>query len=96
MPVSYGDSMSESSTVPSDSQGSSADQILYEVDGHVATITLNRPDRLNAITGTMLQQLPGKTEIPNLLVDISQTGLAAGLDEITGSLFTRFRHRGQL
>lgn len=31
--------------------------------------------------GAMLQQLPGKTEIPNLLVDISQTGLAAGLDE---------------
>ncbi len=31
--------------------------------------------------GTMLRQLPGKTEIPNLLVDISQTGLAAGLDE---------------
>jgi len=31
--------------------------------------------------GTMLQQLPGRTEIPNLLVDISQTGLAAGLNE---------------
>lgn len=31
--------------------------------------------------GAMLQQLPGKTEIPNLLVDISQTGLAAGLEE---------------
>jgi len=31
--------------------------------------------------GTMLRQLPGRTEIPNLLVDISQTGLAAGLDE---------------
>lgn len=31
--------------------------------------------------GTMLRQLPGKTEIPNLLVDISQTGLAAGLRE---------------
>ena len=31
--------------------------------------------------GTMLQQLPGKTEIPNLLVDISQTGLGAGLEE---------------
>jgi type IV pilus assembly protein PilO len=29
--------------------------------------------------GTMLRQLPGKTEVPNLLVDISQTGLAAGL-----------------
>lgn len=31
--------------------------------------------------GTMLRQLPGETEIPNLIVDISQTGLAAGLDE---------------
>lgn len=31
--------------------------------------------------GTMLRQLPGRTEIPNLLVDISQTGLAAGLQE---------------
>jgi type IV pilus assembly protein PilO len=31
--------------------------------------------------GTMLRQLPGKTEIPNLLVDISQTGLGAGLQE---------------
>src|SRR5690606_34157824 len=31
--------------------------------------------------GTMLRQLPGKTEVPNLLVDISQTGLGAGLEE---------------
>ena len=31
--------------------------------------------------GTMLRQLPGETEIPSLIVDISQTGLAAGLDE---------------
>jgi len=31
--------------------------------------------------GAMLRQLPNKTEVPNLLVDISQTGLAAGLDE---------------
>lgn len=31
--------------------------------------------------GTMLRQLPGKTEVPSLLVDISQTGLAAGLEE---------------
>ncbi len=31
--------------------------------------------------GTMLRQLPGKTEIPNVLIDISQTGLAAGLEE---------------
>jgi type IV pilus assembly protein PilO len=31
--------------------------------------------------GTMLRQLPGRTEVPNLLVDISQTGLGAGLEE---------------
>ena len=31
--------------------------------------------------GTMLRQLPSETEVPNLLVDISQTGLGAGLDE---------------
>ncbi len=31
--------------------------------------------------GALLRQLPGKTEVPNLLVDISQTGLGAGLQE---------------
>ena len=31
--------------------------------------------------GAMLRQLPGRTEVPNLLVDISQTGLAAGLQQ---------------
>jgi len=31
--------------------------------------------------GTMLRQLPGKPGIPSLIVDISQTGLAAGLQE---------------
>ncbi|MGI8793797.1 MAG: enoyl-CoA hydratase/isomerase family protein [Acidimicrobiales bacterium] len=35
----------------------SQDQVLYSRDGHVATLTLNRPDRLNAISGPMLQQL---------------------------------------
>jgi type IV pilus assembly protein PilO len=29
----------------------------------------------------MLRQLPGETEIPSLIVDISQTGLGAGLQE---------------
>lgn len=38
-------------------------------------------DEIERSFGTMLRQLPGKTEIPNLLVDISQTGLAAGLRE---------------
>jgi type IV pilus assembly protein PilO len=31
--------------------------------------------------GALLRQLPGKTEVPSLLVDISQTGVAAGLEE---------------
>lgn len=31
--------------------------------------------------GTMLRQLPGRTEVPSLLVDIAQTALAAGLEE---------------
>jgi type IV pilus assembly protein PilO len=31
--------------------------------------------------GALLRQLPGRTEVPNLLVDISQSGLAAGLEE---------------
>ena len=31
--------------------------------------------------GALLRQLPGRTEVPSLLVDISQTGLGAGLEE---------------
>jgi type IV pilus assembly protein PilO len=31
--------------------------------------------------GALLRQLPGKTEVPNLVVDISQTGLGAGLQQ---------------
>jgi len=31
--------------------------------------------------GTMLRQLPGETEIPSLIVDVSQAGLASGLRE---------------
>jgi enoyl-CoA hydratase/carnithine racemase len=34
-----------------------APEVLYEVDDHVATITLNRPHRLNAISTRMLDEL---------------------------------------
>jgi type IV pilus assembly protein PilO len=31
--------------------------------------------------GALLRQLPGRTEVPNLVVDIAQTGTAAGLSQ---------------
>ena len=34
-----------------------APEVLYEVSEHIATITLNRPDRMNTISGPMLNQL---------------------------------------
>jgi len=40
--------------------------------------------------GTMLKQLPDRTEVANLLVDVSQTGLASGLD------FELFKPQGEL
>ncbi len=38
-------------------QGDSAAEVLVEQSDFVATITLNRPERLNAITGPMLSEL---------------------------------------
>jgi enoyl-CoA hydratase/carnithine racemase len=32
-------------------------EILYDVDDRVATITLHRPDKLNAFTGTMMREM---------------------------------------
>ncbi|HWQ94854.1 MAG TPA: type 4a pilus biogenesis protein PilO [Gammaproteobacteria bacterium] len=37
-------------------------------------------DEMNASFGLMLRQLPSKAEVADLLVDISQTGLASGLE----------------
>ena len=34
-----------------------AAEVLYEISEHVATITLNRPERMNTISGPMLNQL---------------------------------------
>ncbi len=33
------------------------DEVLYDVSGHVATITINRPDHQNTISGPMLEAL---------------------------------------
>ena len=37
-------------------------------------------DEMRESFGAMLRQLPNKTEVADLLVDVSQTGLAAGLE----------------
>jgi enoyl-CoA hydratase/carnithine racemase len=61
--------------------------VLYEVDGHIATITLNRPDRMNAISVPMLRQLATRLAEADLdeqvrVVIITGAGRAfcAGLD----------------
>ena len=36
---------------------SQGEEVLYAVADHIATITLNRPDRMNTISGPMLNQL---------------------------------------
>ncbi|MBV9541019.1 MAG: enoyl-CoA hydratase/isomerase family protein, partial [Alphaproteobacteria bacterium] len=33
------------------------DEVLYEVSEHIATITLNAPERMNTISGPMLARL---------------------------------------
>ncbi len=56
----------------------------FELDQRKAANLADYKEQLEQMKrsfGTMLRQLPGQTEIPNLIVDISQTGLGAGLDE---------------
>src|ERR1041384_1283716 len=66
-PISKKDSRRSGSGARRDSKGDerkrvemtsrSYDTIKYEVDGHKATITLNRPDALNALSPHMVTEL---------------------------------------
>jgi len=47
-------------------------------------------EEMKASFGAMLRQLPNKTEVAELLVDISQTGLASGLE------FELFKPQGEV
>ena len=36
-------------------------QIIYDIDEGILTITLNRPDKLNAFTGQMMTEMINRT-----------------------------------
>lgn len=63
------------------------DSILYEVEDSILTITLNRPDKLNAFTGGMLNDLirafdlaDADDEIGAIIVTGAGRGFCAGAD----------------
>lgn len=62
-------------------------ELLYEKDGQIATITLNRPDRLNAISGPMLMALSERLieadndrDVRCIVITGAGRGFCAGLD----------------
>jgi enoyl-CoA hydratase/carnithine racemase len=66
---------------------SATEEVLVERDGHVAIFTLNRPERMNAISGPMLQELSRllteanrDTEIRCVILTGNGRGFCAGLD----------------
>ncbi|MGZ4740347.1 MAG: crotonase/enoyl-CoA hydratase family protein [Ilumatobacteraceae bacterium] len=66
-------------------------QILYDVDDRIATITLNRPDKLNAFTTTMMRELidafgrvDSDDDVRAVIVTGAGRGFCAGADLSTG------------
>lgn len=66
-------------------------QIRYEVDDRIATITLNRPDQLNAFTGTMMYELvdafdrvDADDDVRAVIVTGAGRGFCAGADLSSG------------
>ncbi|MEO5900001.1 MAG: crotonase/enoyl-CoA hydratase family protein [Ilumatobacteraceae bacterium] len=66
-------------------------QILYDVADHVATITLNRPEALNAFTGTMmneiidaLDRIDADDDVRAVIVTGAGRGFCAGADLSSG------------
>jgi len=47
--------------VGADTRRETVSDLLYEVKGRVAIITLNRPEKLNAFTGSMIEARPTDT-----------------------------------
>src|SRR3989440_5149597 len=66
-------------------------ELLYEVDGPVLTITLNRPDKLNAFTFTMMMELldafdraDADDDVRAVIVTGAGRGFCAGADLAAG------------
>ena len=71
------------------------DELLYEKDGAIATITLNRPERLNAISTTMLAALSERLieadrdrDVRAIIVTGAGRGFCAGLDLVDATAGT--------
>ena len=67
-------------------------EVLYEVEGGIATITLNRPERLNAISGAMLTALTERlleadrdSAVRAIVLTGAGRGFCAGLDLVDAS-----------
>lgn len=63
------------------------EEVLFSVEGHVATLTLNRPDRLNAISMPMLERLSEllvqcdrDPQVRAIVLTGAGRGFCAGLD----------------
>jgi enoyl-CoA hydratase/carnithine racemase len=66
-------------------------QIAFDVTDHIATITLNRPDKLNAFTGTMMNELidafdetDARDDVRAVIVTGAGRGFCAGADLSSG------------
>ena len=77
------------------------EQILTQVDDGVMTITLNRPDRLNAWTATMGRELiaafdlaDGDDDVRAVVVTGAGRGFCAGADLAAGGDTFDWRERG--
>ncbi len=65
----------------------STDELLVELSDHILTVTLNRPDRLNAISGPMLSALSSTLQKANIDPEVrvviltgAGRGFCSGLD----------------
>ena len=77
------------------------EQIRYEVADNVLTITLNRPDRLNAFTPTMMRELiaafdasDADDDVRAVIVTGEGRGFCAGADLQAGGDTFNYRARG--